>query len=142
MTRSQGGFTFIEIIVVIIIIAGLAAIVTPNIMKRLDEANNKLTRTKIANLESALKLFKLDNGFYPESQQGLSALVQVPNVGREPKSWKGPYLEKGRLPLDAWSNDFIYQGPDHTNNGTYILMSAGKDGIVNTNDDISSNDVQ
>ena len=142
MIRSQGGFTLIEIVVVLIIIAGLVAVVAPNIMKRLSDSNEKITRAKIANVETALKLFKVDNGFYPETQQGLTALVQLPTVGREPKNWKGPYLEKAQLPLDAWSNDFVYLGPEQTNDGTYILMSAGEDGVTNTDDDLSSRDVQ
>jgi len=142
MIRSQSGFTLIEIVVVLIIIAGLVAVVAPNIINRLSDSNEKITRAKIANVETALKLFKVDNGFYPETQQGLSALVQFPGVGREPKNWKGPYLEKGQLPLDAWSNDFVYVGPEQTNDGTYILMSSGEDGVANTDDDLSSRDVQ
>ncbi len=143
MIRSQGGFTIIEIMVVVIIIAGLAAIVAPNIMSRMEEANNKLTRTNIANLESSLKLFKLDNGFYPNTQQGLAALVEVPSVGRKVRKWKGPYVEKGQLPLDAWSNEFIYMGPEKSDSGRiYTVISQGEDGILNTEDDISSNDLQ
>lgn len=142
MIKSQKGFTFIEIMVVLIIIAGLAAIVTPNIMKRLDEANVKLTKTNMANLESAIKLFKLDNGFYPDSHQGLSALIAPPTIGREARRWNGPYLEKGQIPLDSWSNDFIYLGPEHSNNGTYTLRSPGEDGVVNTGDDILNTDIE
>lgn len=142
MIRSQSGFTLIEIVVVLIIIAGLVAVVAPNVMKRLSDSNEKITRAKIANLETALKLFKVDNGFYPETQQGLLALVEVPNVGREAKNWKGPYLEKSQVPLDAWSNEFIYIGVDQTQDGVYELMSPGEDGIANTDDDISSRDVQ
>jgi len=142
MIKSQKGFTFIEIMVVLIIIAGLATIVTPNIMKRLDEANVKLTKTNMANLESAIKLFKLDNGFYPDSQQGLSALISPPTIGREARRWKGPYLEKGQVPLDAWSNDFIYFGPEHSNKETYTLRSPGEDGVANTGDDILNTNIE
>lgn len=142
MIKSVRGFTFIEIMVVLIIIAGLAAVVTPSIMKRLDDAKVKLTKTNMANLESALKLFKLDNGFYPDSQQGLDALVQAPGTGRETRRWDGPYLEKGQVPLDAWSNEFSYLGPEHSNNSQYILSSPGEDGVLNTEDDISSTDIE
>ncbi len=142
MIKSQKGFTFIEIMVVVIIIASLAAIITPNIMKRLDEANVKITKTNMANLESAIKLFKLDNGFYPDSQQGLSALVSPPTIGREARSWNGPYLGKSQVPLDAWSNDFVYLGPEHSNNGTYTLRSLGEDGVPNTGDDILSTSIE
>lgn len=142
LIKSQGGFTLIEIVVVLIIIAGLVSVVAPNIMKRLSDSNEKITRAKISNLETALKLFKVDNGFYPETGQGLNALNQFPSTGREPKRWKGPYLEKSRAPTDAWTNEFIYVGPDQTNNGTYIIISVGEDAVANTDDDISSNDVQ
>ena len=142
MIRSQSGFTLIEIVVVLIIIAGLVAVVAPNIMNRLSDSNEKITRAKISNVETALKLFKVDNGFYPETQQGLNALIQLPSVGREPKNWKGPYLEKGQLPIDAWSNDFVYLGPDQTGDGTFIVLSPGEDAVTNTEDDLSSRDVQ
>jgi len=140
--KSQGGFTLIEIVVVLIIIAGLVAVVAPNIMNRLSDSNEKITRAKISNLETALKLFKVDNGFYPETGQGLNALNQFPSSGREPKRWKGPYLEKSQTPVDSWSNEFVYVGPDQTNNGTYLIISVGEDAVANTDDDISSNDVQ
>jgi len=142
LIKSQGGFTLIEIVVVLIIIAGLVSVVAPNIMKRLSDSNEKITRAKISNLETALKLFKVDNGFYPETGQGLNALNQFPSTGREPKRWKGPYLEKSQAPTDAWTNEFIYVGPDQTNNGIYIIISVGEDAVANTDDDISSNDVQ
>jgi general secretion pathway protein G len=142
LIKSQGGFTLIEIVVVLIIIAGLVAVVAPNIMNRLSDSKKQITRAKIANLETALKLFKVDNGFYPETGQGLNALNEFPSTGREPKRWKGPYLEKSQTPIDAWLNEFVYVGPDQTNNGTYLIISVGEDAVANTDDDLSSNDVQ
>ena len=82
--RAQGGFTLIEIMVVLLIIAGLAYIVGTNVIGRFGEAKIEETKIQIKNIESALKLFKLDNGFYPETQQGLMALIQRPTSGREP----------------------------------------------------------
>lgn len=140
--KSESGFTLIEIIVVLVIIASLVAIVAPNLMKRLSESKADITRAKIASIETALKLFKVDNGFYPETQQGLMALIEQPSGGREAKRWKGPYLEKGQLPIDDWNNEFIYIGSDQTGDSIYEIRSAGEDGVANTDDDISSLDVQ
>lgn len=141
--RAQGGFTLIEIMVVLLIIAGLAYIVGTNVIGRFGEAKKEETKIQIKNLESALKLFKLDNGFYPETQQGLSALISPPTVGREPCCYsKAGYLEGTQIPLDGWKNEFIYIGPDQTGDGTYEIISIGEDAVQQTEDDISSRTIQ
>ena len=138
--KSQAGFTLIEIMVVLIIIAGLIAVVAPNFIKIGDDAKIDITKAKIDSVETALKLFKLHNGFYPETQQGMKALVEIPGTGREAKKWKGPYLEDSKLPLDGWDNEFLYIGPDQTGDGLYEVRSSGQDAIANNDDDISSRD--
>lgn len=141
--RANGGFTLIEIIVVVLIIAGLATLVGPRILDQFSKANEKTTMTQISNLESSIKLFKLDNGFYPETSQGLQALIDYPSTGREPKNYaKNGYLDASSVPLDGWSNEFIYVGPDQTQNGTYEIRSMGEDGVANTEDDISSAEIR
>ena len=141
--RAESGFTLIEILVVVIIIAGLVTLVGPRILDRLGESREKQTIIEIANLESAVKLFKVDNGFYPETQQGLLALIEIPSAGREPKNYaKNGYLESTRIPVDPWGNEFIYVGPDQTGDGIYEIRSPGEDGILNTDDDISSRDMK
>ena len=85
--RSQRGFTFIEIMVVVAILAILAALVVPRIMGRTDEAKRTAAKVQIRNLEGALQLYKLDNGVYPTTEQGLRALVEKPAVGVVPKRW-------------------------------------------------------
>ncbi len=137
--RAQGGFTLIEIMVVLLIIAGLAYIVGTNVIGRFGEAKIEETKIQIKNIESALKLFKLDNGFYPETQQGLLALIQRPTSGREPCCYsRSGYLEGDKVPLDGWKSEFIYIGPDQTGDGTYEIMSLGEDAVQQTEDDISS----
>jgi general secretion pathway protein G len=112
LINKNQGFTLIELMVVIVILGILAMWVAPKIMGRPEEAKQVKARLDIQNLETALKLYKLDNGPYPSTEQGLQALVEMPETGTIPKKWKkGGYLEKGRVPKDPWGNDFIYLSP-------------------------------
>ena len=125
--NNRGGFTLIEIMVVIVILAMLAALVGPKLMGRTDDAKIKTTGIQLKGLESALKLYKLDNGSYPSTEQGLGALVTKPTVGVIPKNYKeGGYLESKAVPKDAWGNDFLYVSPGE--HGDYDLFSYGADG--------------
>jgi general secretion pathway protein G len=122
-----GGFTLIEIMVVIVILAMLAAIVGPKLMGRTEDAKITDAQVQIKNFETALKLYKLDNGSYPSTEQGLGALVTKPTVGVIPKSYKdGGYLESKKLPKDPWGNDYLYVSPGE--HGDYDLFSYGADG--------------
>ncbi|MCL5422804.1 MAG: type II secretion system major pseudopilin GspG [Nitrospirae bacterium] len=123
----SSGFTLLEIIVVVFILSLLAAIVAPKIIGRTDDARIAEAKVQIRNLETALKLFKLDNGFYPDTQQGLQALVEKPTSGRIPLNYKeGGYLEQKKIPIDPWGNPYVYISPGL--NGDYDLMSYGADG--------------
>lgn len=127
LLRADRGFTFIEIMVVVAILAILAALVVPRIMGRTDDAKRTAAKVQIRNIEGALQLYKLDNGVYPSTEQGLRALVEKPSVGVVPKKWKvGGYLPK--LPEDPWGNPFKYQSPSQK--GDYEVMSLGTDGEV------------
>ena len=126
--NNRGGFTLIEIMVVIVILAMLAALVGPRLMGRTDDAKVTDARVQIKNIETALKLYKLDNGSYPSTEQGLSALVDKPTVGVIPKSYKeGGYLESKNMPKDPWGNDYLYVSPGE--HGDYDLFSYGSDGV-------------
>ena len=121
------GFTFIEIMVVVAILAILAALVVPRIMGRTDDAKRTAAKVQIRNIEGALQLYKLDNGVYPSSEQGLKALIEKPSVGVIPKKWKlGGYLPK--LPEDPWGNSYKYVSPSPK--GDYEITSLGTDGEV------------
>lgn len=125
--RGPGGFTLIELMVVIVILGILAGLIIPRIMGRPDEARRAKARIQIESLETALKLYKLDNGHYPSTEQGLQALVQKPSVGDDTKNWRqGGYLEKSRVPKDPWNKDFVYISPG--THGEYDLSSLGADG--------------
>ena len=128
MIRGNGGFTLIEIMVVIVILALLAALVGPKLMGRSDDAKIVTTKEQIRQLETSLKLYKLDNGNYPTTEQGLAALVTKPTTGQPPKNYKeGGYLESQKVPKDAWGNDYLYLSPGE--HGDYDITSFGADGV-------------
>ncbi|MBL7174351.1 MAG: type II secretion system major pseudopilin GspG [Desulfobacteraceae bacterium] len=121
------GFTLIEIMVVIIILGILVAYIAPKFMGRAEEARRTAARVQMESIETTLKLYKLDNGYYPTTEQGLQALVEPPTVGQLPRAWReGGYLEKGRVPKDPWKNDYVYLSPGL--HGDYDLISYGNDG--------------
>ncbi len=125
--KEEQGFTLIEILIVVVILSILAWQLAPRIMGKPEEAKQVRAQMDIATLETTLKMFKLDNGFYPSTEQGLQALVEPPTIGRAALKWReGGYLEKGRVPKDPWDFDYIYLCP-----GVYSdfdLSSYGADG--------------
>ncbi|HEX7557707.1 MAG TPA: type II secretion system major pseudopilin GspG [Usitatibacter sp.] len=118
------GFTLIEVLVVVAILAILAAIVVPRIMDRPDEAKRVAAKADIGAIVQALKLYRLDNGGYPTTDQGLAALVQKPTTNPVPGNWKqGGYLE--RLPKDPWGSDYQFLSPGVK--GEIDVFSLGAD---------------
>lgn len=123
--KQQHAFTLLELMVVLVILGALIGLVAPNILGRSDEAKVSVAKTQIRNLMSALDLYKLDNGQYPSTSQGLESLVSKPSGFPEAKNWKdGGYIQK--LPQDPWGNDFLYISPGA--DGRYDLLSLGSDG--------------
>ena len=117
------GFTLIEILVVLVIIGVLAALIAPNVLDRASEAKVTAARTDVNNLVQALKLYKLDNGRYPSTDQGLEALARKPTTGSIPTNWK-PYLDK--MPKDPWGQPYQYANPGL--HGEIDVFSFGADG--------------
>jgi general secretion pathway protein G len=127
--HGAAGFTLIELMVVIVILGLLAAIVVPNVVGRTDQARYTAAEAQIEVLKNALKLYKLDNGLYPSTEQGLESLVRKPGAGGAARNWReGGYLDKQDLPIDPWGNQYVYISPGQ-NNFDFDLKSFGADGI-------------
>jgi len=127
-SRHKAGFSLIELMIVIVILGLLAATLVPRIMDRPDDAKVTKTKTDIRALETALRFYRLDNGNYPSTEQGLEALIEEPDGSPVPANWrKGGYLEASSTPKDAWNNDFIYRSPGDDDHD-YEIISLGADG--------------
>ena len=132
--NTKQGFTLIELLVVILILGLLAGIVGPRLFGRAEEAKRAKAVTQITHMGTALKMYKLDNGFYPTTEQGLNALVVAPQSEPLPKKWKkGGYLEKKTIPKDPWNNDYVYLSPGA--NDDFDISSYGADGTPGGEDD-------
>ena len=129
----RAGFTLIELLVVLVILGLLAGIVAPNFIGQSDKARIDTTKTQIEQLSAALDMYRLEIGRYPNSSEGLDALIQAPSGAER---WKGPYLKKKELPKDAWGNEFQYRSPGE--NGPFDIISQGPDGQEGSEDDVVS----
>lgn len=121
----RSGFTLIEMIVVLAIIAVVAVMIVPNVIGRPDQARVTVAKTDLRTISAALKVYRLDNGDYPTTEQGLAALVRRPTVAPQPANWSSEgYLPDE--PLDPWGKPYAYRSPGE--NGGFDLLSLGKDG--------------
>jgi len=125
---QRAGFTLIEVIVVILVLGLLAALVAPNVVRHMGTARDATARSQIALLGTALDAYRLDTGDYPTTEQGLDALVAEPGTAPVPATWRGPYLEKLRLPVDPWGRRYLYRYPGEHRAWSYDLWSPGRDG--------------
>jgi general secretion pathway protein G len=142
--KEQKGFTLIELMIVIVIIGILATLLIPRIMERPEEARRIKGKADIKAIESALKLYKIDTGNYPTSEQGLEALIKKPDTSPVPKKWReGGYLEGDAVPKDTWGNPYYYTSPGPSGRD-YEIVSYGSDGQpggTGKDADISSTDL-
>ena len=132
--RARGGFTLIEILVVVTVLALLAALVGPSVFRHLGTAKDAAARSQMEMLGAALDAYRLDNGRYPTTAQGLESLRTKPTTDPLPRNWNGPYLRKD-VPLDPWGNAYSYTCPGEHNTEGYDLLSYGADGVVGGEDE-------
>ncbi len=131
--KIKAGFTLVEIMLVVIIIAALSAMVVPRLVGRSEQARVAVAQSDIeSHLATALKLYELDNGIFPTTNQGLKALRIKSKSSPVPRNWNGPYVEKD--PIDPWGNPYVYISPGK-NRSDYDLSSTGKD-LTSDEDDI------
>ena len=117
---SRRGFTLVEMLLVLVILATLAAIVYPKVMGRSEQARLTAAQTQISNFKTALDAFEVDNGYYPKGKNGLADLLQKP---RDAVGWRGPYLDS--IPNDPWGQPYQYDCPGRHNPASYDIFSPG-----------------
>ena len=132
----QRGFTLVEMLLVLVILATLAAVVVPKFAGRSKQAKVTAAKSQISNLEIAIDLFEVDMGYYPKAGNDLRDLIEEPNSSSV-QDWQGPYLKKG-IPKDPWGNDYVYNYPGKMNIGSYDISSGGPDMKTGTDDDITN----
>jgi general secretion pathway protein G len=132
--NARRGFTLVEILLVLVILATLAAIVLPKFTGRTEQAKDTAAKTQLSTFELALDAFEVDNGYYPKTSDGLQPLNEAPG---DAKNWRGPYLKQD-IPTDPWGNAYVYECPGKHNEKGYDLLSMGPDGRPGTDDDVTN----
>jgi len=131
---NERGFTLIELMVVIAILALLGGVVAPRVMNQLRQAKPKKAKLDIEQIGLALDMYAAENGEYPTTEQGLQSLISSPTSPPEPLNWNGPYVKPTNF-LDPWNNEYVYESPSNNEGYDYDLYSYGADGQEGGTDD-------
>lgn len=125
--RPRRGFTLIEMLVVIAIIATLAAVVAPSIFRNISDARTSAAKSQVELLALAINSYRLDNDVFPTTEQGLESLRAPSTTGESPRNWRGPYISR-LVPMDPWGRPYVYISPGRANPQSFDLYSLGRDG--------------
>jgi general secretion pathway protein G len=124
--RRSDGFTLVEMLLVLTILAILAGVVLPKMIGHTEHAREVKAKTDIEAFVTGLSQFEIDNGSFPNSREGLDALIIKPHDAKD--TWKGPYIQKNKIPLDPWQQPYVYVAPGKRNPAFFDVYSRGKDG--------------
>lgn len=125
--QSEAGFTLVEVLAVLVLLAALMTMVAPNIIKELQKGQVKAARVQIQTMKSVLNSYYMDNSCYPTTEQGLKALLEKPTTPPEAENWSGPYLEDNTIPRDPWGGELHYVCPGIHNPEKYDVFTLGSD---------------
>jgi general secretion pathway protein G len=125
--HSENGFTLLEILAVLTLLAFIVTMVAPNIINNLQKGQINAAKSQVSSTENVLNSYYLDNSSYPTTEQGLKALNEKPTAPPIPENWNGPYLQKNKIPSDPWGHELKYTAPGIHNPESYDLFSLGKD---------------
>lgn len=128
-THARTGFTLLELLVVLAIIATLVAVVAPSLFRNVGDAKSAAAKSQLEIFGLALDAYRIDNDTYPTTAQGLEALWTKPTAGDAPRNWRGPYLRRD-VPLDPWGRPYLYVAPGRDNPASYDLYTLGRDGRI------------
>ena len=138
-TQQRAGLTLIELMIVLIILVMLFAIAGPRLLGTQKKADVKGTKAQIGNFEAALKMYAVDMRTFPDTEDGLGALIKPPSDEAKARKWDGPYLDDEVIPADAWGNAFVYEYPPSKGGRDFPnISSVGVDGEAETEDDINN----
>jgi general secretion pathway protein G len=125
--RGENGFTLIEILAVLTLLAFILMLVAPNVINQLQKGQGDAAKVQIASLKNVLNNYYLDNSTFPTTEQGIKALLEKPAIPPIPENWNGPYLEENRLPRDPWGRELHYVSPGIHNPQRYDIFTLGRD---------------
>lgn len=126
MQRKEEGYTLLEVLAVLILLAALMTLVAPNIIREVQKGQVKAAQAQISAIKGVLKSYYMDNSCYPTTEQGLKALIEKPTIPPIPENWNGPYIEDKKVPIDPWGQEIKYISPGN-HNSDYDIFSYGKD---------------